>query len=119
MNPYASRRQHLKLVRLPISPPPHGVNLLSIPKVHADGRNSVFMPLLRGFDLSRPGGDNRKVASIQHVGLWRSLGARFHGMEEVVGSIPTRSTNLPVTTKFCHSERGRRGPPRRKSKDRS
>ncbi len=26
------------------------------------------------------------------VGLWRSLGARFHGMEEVVGSIPTRST---------------------------
>ncbi len=27
------------------------------------------------------------------VGLWRSLGARFHGMEEVVGSIPTRSTN--------------------------
>jgi hypothetical protein len=22
------------------------------------------------------------------------LGARFHGMEEVVGSIPTRSTNL-------------------------
>ena len=28
----------------------------------------------------------------QHVGLWRSLGARFHGMEEVVGSIPTRST---------------------------
>jgi hypothetical protein len=23
------------------------------------------------------------------------LGARFHGMEEVVGSIPTRSTNSP------------------------
>jgi hypothetical protein len=23
------------------------------------------------------------------------LGARFHGMEEVVGSIPTRSTKLP------------------------
>jgi hypothetical protein len=31
-----------------------------------------------------------------HVGLWRSLGARFHGMEEVVGSIPTRSTNKPL-----------------------
>ena len=29
------------------------------------------------------------------MGLWRSLGARFHGMEEVVGSIPTRSTNIP------------------------
>ena len=28
----------------------------------------------------------------EFVGLWRSLGARFHGMEEVVGSIPTRST---------------------------
>jgi hypothetical protein len=25
------------------------------------------------------------------------LGARFHGMEEVVGSIPTRSTNLSIT----------------------
>ena len=25
------------------------------------------------------------------------LGARFHGMEEVVGSIPTRSTNSPTT----------------------
>jgi hypothetical protein len=30
--------------------------------------------------------------SFLYVGLWRSLGARFHGMEEVVGSIPTRST---------------------------
>ncbi len=45
------------------------------------------------FDESRSSGDNRKVAFLQHVGLWRSLGARFHGMEEVVGSIPTRSTN--------------------------
>ena|SRR5437660_3044203 len=31
------------------------------------------------------------------VGLWRSLGARFHGMEEVVGSIPTRSTIFSIT----------------------
>ena len=38
--------------------------------------------------------ENKEVASPQHVGLWRSLGARFHGMEEVVGSIPTRSTKL-------------------------
>src|ERR1039457_2664319 len=30
LNPYALRRQHLKLVRLPISPPPHGVNFISI-----------------------------------------------------------------------------------------
>jgi hypothetical protein len=44
-------------------------------------------------DESHPSRENRQVASLQHVGLWRSLGARFHGMEEVVGSIPTRSTN--------------------------
>ena len=35
-----------------------------------------------------------KLHPAEHVGLWRSLGARFHGMEEVVGSIPTRSTNI-------------------------
>ncbi len=35
MNPYASRRQHLKLVRLPISPPPHWVNFTSIAKTKA------------------------------------------------------------------------------------
>ncbi len=33
---------------------------------------------------------------LSRVGLWRSLGARFHGMEEVVGSIPTRSTNRQI-----------------------
>ncbi len=32
MNPYALRRKHLKLVRLPISPPPHWGNRLSISK---------------------------------------------------------------------------------------
>ena len=33
MNPYALRRKHLKLVRLPISPPPHqGCDFLSIAK---------------------------------------------------------------------------------------
>jgi hypothetical protein len=39
------------------------------------------------------------------------LGARFHGMEEVVGSIPTRSTNLSFAllalvrsdTRFAHA----------------
>jgi hypothetical protein len=43
-----------------------------------------------------PSGDNKEVVPT-NVGLWRSLGARFHGMEEVVGSIPTRSTNKPLT----------------------
>jgi putative endonuclease len=28
------------------------------------------------------------------------LGARFHGMEEVVGSIPTRSTNLSISGRY-------------------
>ena len=35
------------------------------------------------------------------------LGARFHGMEEVVGSIPTRSTNLTclesITSRYSPS----------------
>ena len=45
-----------------------------------------------GLTKSSRTGDNREVALPHRVGLWRSLGARFHGMEEVVGSIPTRST---------------------------
>jgi hypothetical protein len=32
LNPYALRRKHLKLVRLPISPPPHWGNFTSISK---------------------------------------------------------------------------------------
>jgi hypothetical protein len=31
------------------------------------------------------------------------LGARFHGMEEVVGSIPTRSTNNPFNTNYLQA----------------
>gem|GEM_PF-4754786 len=31
--------------------------------------------------------------SLKNSGPVAQLGARFHGMEEVVGSIPTRSTN--------------------------
>ena len=34
-----------------------------------------------------------KVAFLLQSGPVAQLGARFHGMEEVVGSIPTRSTN--------------------------
>lgn len=30
------------------------------------------------------------------VGRWRSSGARLHGMQEVRGSIPLRSTNCPL-----------------------
>jgi hypothetical protein len=39
LNPYALRRKHLKLVRLPISPPPHRGNLRSIPKVRERGKD--------------------------------------------------------------------------------
>ena len=34
-----------------------------------------------------------RVARVLQSGPVAQLGARFHGMEEVVGSIPTRSTN--------------------------
>ena len=34
------------------------------------------------------------------------LGARFHGMEEVVGSIPTRSTIFSITYKFTDQSVG-------------
>jgi hypothetical protein len=33
------------------------------------------------------------------------LGARFHGMEEVIGSIPIRSTNLPNNSANQQQER--------------
>jgi hypothetical protein len=33
------------------------------------------------------------------------LGARFHGMEEVVGSIPTRSTNFTYGFRLHSSKR--------------
>src|SRR6478672_7352460 len=36
-------------------------------------------------------GDNKEVV-LRRSGPVAQLGARFHGMEEVVGSIPTRST---------------------------
>ena len=46
------------------------------------------------------------------------LGARFHGMEEVVGSIPTRSTKSPPYFRFtprlrCRENHQYTGMPRR------
>jgi hypothetical protein len=32
------------------------------------------------------------------------LGARFHGMEEVIGSIPIRSTNNPIRMNHFHTQ---------------
>jgi hypothetical protein len=37
--------------------------------------------------------ENDESLSVRKRGPVAQLGARFHGMEEVVGSIPTRSTN--------------------------
>ncbi len=37
--------------------------------------------------------ENEESLSPPQSGPVAQLGARFHGMEEVVGSIPTRSTN--------------------------
>ena len=46
--------------------------------------------------------NGQPVVSPSNSGPVAQLGARFHGMEEVVGSIPTRSTkslsNLDVAT---------------------
>ena len=46
------------------------------------------------FDESGTSGDNIEVV-LRRSGPVAQLGARFHGMEEVVGSIPTRSTKTP------------------------
>jgi hypothetical protein len=56
-----------------------------------DEGNQVRMHLsLKTFDELLPSGENRRVASPR--GPVAQLGARFHGMEEVIGSIPIRST---------------------------
>ena len=46
-----------------------------------------------GIDGSPFAGENKNCPVVKS-GPVAQLGARFHGMEEVVGSIPTRSTNL-------------------------
>jgi hypothetical protein len=43
------------------------------------------------FDEPRRLNENREVG---HCGPVAQLGARFHGMEEVIGSIPIRSTKI-------------------------
>ncbi len=43
------------------------------------------------FDETRQSGENKRVVPTWS-GPVAQLGARFHGMEEVIGSIPIRST---------------------------
>ena len=55
------------------------------------------------FDYASPLGENEKALPFSS-GPVAQLGARFHGMEEVVGSIPTRSTKysakFPLAASF-------------------
>jgi hypothetical protein len=53
---------------------------------------SVQLPILSQIDESEAVNDNRTT---RQCGPVAQLGARFHGMEEVIGSIPIRSTNHP------------------------
>src|SRR5207237_3802024 len=50
------------------------------------------------FDYRMPLRQN--LSSPLHCGPVAQLGARFHGMEEVVGSIPTRSTRFATLRTF-------------------
>jgi hypothetical protein len=52
-----------------------------------------------------PGLAVQKAASLER-GPRAQLGARFHGMEEVIGSIPIRSTNKPNNLEW-ENRRGR------------
>jgi hypothetical protein len=68
------------------------------------GESCVGTLLWLEFDSAPRVSENRHARNalrecIPPCGPVAQLGARFHGMEEVVGSIPTRSTKSPVTYK--------------------
>jgi hypothetical protein len=62
--------------------------------------------------LTEPHGLTKRAADLRieevlpKSGPVAQLGARFHGMEEVTGSIPVRSTNNPTTCKAPPSQPG-------------
>ena len=61
---------------------------------------SLCSKRIASFDEAGRLRENEKDAPLSGVvppqsGPVAQLGARFHGMEEVVGSIPTRSTKIP------------------------
>src|SRR6185437_7661922 len=58
-----------------------------------------------GIDGSPFAGENKNCPVVKS-GPVAQLGARFHGMEEVVGSIPTRSTIFSYTTDIALSGLG-------------
>jgi hypothetical protein len=61
------------------------------PLIISDVTGAVRMQLCpKVFDESGGSSDN---SNIPWCGPVAQLGARFHGMEEVIGSIPIRSTN--------------------------
>ena len=62
------------------------------------GDSGCLVALIRlQIDETTQSRDNRGVVSLTR-GPVAQLGARFHGMEEVIGSIPIRSTNLESNT---------------------
>ena len=60
-------------------------------------RNSQRVDYLGKVSENDKGRPRRTASSVPKNGPVAQLGARFHGMEEVVGSIPTRSTILSIT----------------------
>jgi hypothetical protein len=69
-------------------------------------QNTDFPPIRKivalALTIANPMRDNYLAIS-PYRGPVAQLGARFHGMEEVVGSIPTRSTNsLPCEKYTCN-----------------
>ncbi len=75
----------------------------------------MFLVWLRGltlqFDSDGDLGENEVLPLMLRLksGPVAQLGARFHGMEEVVGSIPTRSTkHLPACSTPPFSSVGKR-----------
>ena len=52
------------------------------------------------FDAAAKLSENQRRAIALPSGPVAQLGARFHGMEEVVGSIPTRSTIFSSTCRY-------------------
>ena len=76
-----------------------GANIL-FPDHHGGGAVATY-GAFDGFGMLQ---QNKGCSSL--CGPVAQLGARFHGMEEVIGSIPIRSTNQsPSLTAICRHRR--------------
>jgi hypothetical protein len=73
------------------------------------GEGGFHIGVTARFDYASRVGENENTASLVESGPVAQLGARFHGMEEVVGSIPTRSTKF-LNQNSYHIVHARAGP---------